>query len=125
LSERRQNDPEVPRLAGPVNSLLFGTNFAVARQLPSPAPGEPTIISTTSTHVNVELLRVFKEFGGSTAYGKGTVVSSYDQFMFHPRMRRPRCVSQLIRDLDRGRQFGVCYRSCSQVEIHGRFDAHE
>jgi hypothetical protein len=55
FSERRQKDPEVPRLAGPVNSLLFGTNFAVARQLPSPAPRAPMILSMTPSHVNVEL----------------------------------------------------------------------
>jgi hypothetical protein len=50
-------------------SQFQGTNFAVAKQLPSlaPAPGEPTIISTTSTHVNVELLEVFKEVGGHGA----------------------------------------------------------
>jgi hypothetical protein len=45
-------------------SQFRGTNFALAKQLPSlaPAPGEPMmIISTTPTHVNVDLLQVFKE----------------------------------------------------------------
>jgi hypothetical protein len=47
-------------------SQFQGTNFAVARQLPSlaPAPGELMIISTMPTHVNVELSQVFKEVGG-------------------------------------------------------------
>jgi hypothetical protein len=46
-----------------------GSNFIVAKQLPSlaPAPDEPMIISTTPTHVNVELLPVFKEAGGRGA----------------------------------------------------------
>jgi len=50
-------------------SQFQGTNFALARQLASlaPAPGEPMIISTTPTHVNVELLQVFKEAGGHGA----------------------------------------------------------
>jgi WD40 repeat protein len=50
-------------------SQFQGTNFTVAKQLAAlaPAPGEPMIISTTPTHVNVELLRVFKEVGGRGA----------------------------------------------------------
>ena len=44
-------------------SQFQGTNFAIAKQLPSlaPAPGEPMIISTTPTHVNVELLQVLRQ----------------------------------------------------------------
>ena len=58
-------------------SQFQGTNFAIAKQLPSlaPAPGEPMIISTTLTHVNVELLQVFKEAGGH-----GTVVTELPRF---------------------------------------------
>jgi hypothetical protein len=50
-------------------SQFQGTNFALAKQLASlePAPGEPMIISSTPTHVNVELLQVFKEAGGHGA----------------------------------------------------------
>jgi hypothetical protein len=50
-------------------SLFQGTNFALARQLPSiaPAQGEDIIISTKPTHVTSELLQVFKEAGGKSA----------------------------------------------------------
>jgi hypothetical protein len=58
-------------------SLFQGTNFALAKQLPAiaPAPDEEMIISTTPTHVNVELLQVFKEAGGH-----GTVITELPPF---------------------------------------------
>jgi hypothetical protein len=58
-------------------SQFQGTNFAIAKQLPSlePAPGEPMIISTTPTHVNPELVQVFQEIGGH-----GTVVTTLDPY---------------------------------------------
>ena len=48
-------------------SLFQGSNFPLARQVPAiaPAPGEEMIISTRPTHVNVELLQIFKEAGGA------------------------------------------------------------
>jgi WD40 repeat protein len=58
-------------------SQFQGTNFTVAKQLLSlaPAPGEPMIISATPTHVNVELLQVFKEVGGH-----GTIITKLPPF---------------------------------------------
>jgi WD40 repeat protein len=58
-------------------SLLQGTNFALARQVPSlaPAPGEPIIVPTKATHFTKELLQIFKEAGG-----KGAIVEELPPF---------------------------------------------
>ena len=63
ITYKTWNTRQVPR------SLFQGTNFALAKQVPAiaPAPGEPMIIATKATHVNTELLKVFKDAGGSGA----------------------------------------------------------
>jgi WD40 repeat protein len=62
---------QVPR------SLFQGTNFALGKQLPmiAPAPGEDMIISSKPTHVNTELVRIFKQTGG-----KGQTVMELQPF---------------------------------------------
>jgi len=56
LTFKRWHTRQVPQ------SQFQGTNFALAKLLPSLAPalGEPMIISTTPTHINVELLQAFR-----------------------------------------------------------------
>jgi hypothetical protein len=60
ITEKTWHMRQVPR------SLFQGTNFALARQLPDIAPraGEEIIISSKPTHVNSEVLQIFKEAGG-------------------------------------------------------------
>ena len=57
--------------------MTQGTNFALGKQVSSiaPAPSGELVISTKPTHINSELLRVFKEPGG-----KGIVVQQLAPF---------------------------------------------
>jgi WD40 repeat protein len=66
ITSKTWNTRQVPR------SLFQGTNFALARELPSiaPASGEDMIVSSKPTHVNTELLKIFKEAGDAGAVVK-------------------------------------------------------
>ena len=49
----------------------YGSNFSLARQVPAlgPSQGDDVVIPIKPTHVNTEMVSVFKELGG-----KGAVV---------------------------------------------------
>jgi WD40 repeat protein len=60
ITEKRWGAKQFPQMDA------YGSNFSLARQVPSLAPGQgdAIIIPVTPTHVNTEPLEIFKEAGG-------------------------------------------------------------
>jgi hypothetical protein len=61
ITEKRWGAKQFPQMDA------YGSNFPLARQVPSlvPDPGDEIIIPVKPTHVNTELLQIFKETGGT------------------------------------------------------------
>ena len=63
ITEKRWGAKQFPQMDA------YGSNFALARQVPAlaPAQGDAIIIPIKPTHVSTEPLQIFKEAGGNGA----------------------------------------------------------